>query len=270
MPTPRDARLIAAAELRQWELETEQAPSDALRFWKMAAHGGVQAVTVPEALFPAGERRQQQGDGEDQQQQQAVGVKNENAKQQVSAPLGGNRKARGVKLPVEASKGKEPQQQKQHHQQKQKREPKQANPGSRLDAKNNNQHARETGPGNGVKSAAPAAAEADRYADREVLMAGGSSTAQRESEKDTTPGVDRFGQKIKNPSGDGTRHKGKRLEGPPEGTLTVLGWGWGGEFRLGTGRDGFEIWPRALHPYLKVVQRATRGSNNKIRPELVE
>lgn len=115
---PRDARLIAATELRQWELETEQAPPDALRFWKMAAHGGVHATTVPGALFPTEQTGQQQAEGEDQQeeqqeqeeqkQQRATGAKNATSKQQVSAPVGGNRSARRAKdLPVKTTKGKE-------------------------------------------------------------------------------------------------------------------------------------------------------------------
>ncbi|CBJ30727.1 conserved unknown protein [Ectocarpus siliculosus] len=60
--------------------------------------------------------------------------------------------------------------------------------------------------------------------------------------------VDRFGRKIKTTSKDADRGNVKRLKGLPEGTLIALGWGWGGEFRIGTGRDGSESSPRPLHP----------------------
>ncbi|CAM9305770.1 unnamed protein product, partial [Ectocarpus sp. 13 AM-2016] len=60
--------------------------------------------------------------------------------------------------------------------------------------------------------------------------------------------VDRFGRKIETTNNDADRGNVKRLQGLPEGTLIALGWGWGGEFRIGTGRDGSESSPRPLHP----------------------
>lgn len=53
------------------------------------------------------------------------------------------------------------------------------------------------------------------------------------------PIYDRFGHSVANGS-DSLR---PGLEKPPE-DLTPFAWGWGGEFRLGTGRDGAECWPR--------------------------
>lgn len=53
------------------------------------------------------------------------------------------------------------------------------------------------------------------------------------------PIYDRFGHSVAN--GSGSLRPG--LEKPPE-DLTPFAWGWGGEFRLGTGRDGAESWPR--------------------------
>lgn len=265
LPTRRDARVLAAAELRQWELETEQAPSDELRFWKLAAGGGVHAVTVPDALFAGEKMGQHQGEGGGQQQHQpqqrllALGAKNENAQQQASAQVEGKNSERTENLLVNTSKGNKTKEQK--HQ----REPKLTSPGSGLDDKRKYQNAQETRSGTRggeTASAATAAATADLRVDREVLVAGGSSTALGETETGTPPGVDRFGRKIKVASSDADRHKVKRLDGPPEGTLTPLGWGWGGEFRLGTGRDGFETWPSSLHPHFKVQYAIYETSNS--------
>ena len=52
-----------------------------------------------------------------------------------------------------------------------------------------------------------------------------------------------------------------RLEEPP---LVPLAWGWGGEYRLGTGSDRLEAWPRHLHPNFQA------SVENKNRTRFVE
>lgn len=80
---------------------------------------------------------------------------------------------------------------------------------------------------------------------------GDTDTVVREDCQDSPRKVDRFGRKIK-VVGSADRKQLTRLGGSPEGTLLALGWGWGGEFRIGTGRNGFEVQPRPLHPEFKV------------------
>lgn len=63
----------------------------------------------------------------------------------------------------------------------------------------------------------------------------------------------RFGRHV----ASSEERKASRLDGPPDGTLTALCWGWGGEYRLGTGRDGQEVCPRHVHPKFKVGRRST-------------
>ncbi|CAM9300141.1 unnamed protein product [Scytosiphon promiscuus] len=63
--------------------------------------------------------------------------------------------------------------------------------------------------------------------------------------------MDRFGGRIRALNSSTDHRQVNRLRGPTEGTLIALGWGWGGEFRIGTGRDGLESWPRPLHPDFK-------------------
>lgn len=72
-----------------------------------------------------------------------------------------------------------------------------------------------------------------------------------------TPTTDRFGHLI--------RSSRCRAEGPVEGTLEPLGWGWGGQFRLGTGHDGEKHSPGALHPGFKVRPQGFEWHTDAIR-----
>lgn len=90
--------------------------------------------------------------------------------------------------------------------------------------------------------------------DEQPLIADNSKSPALKGTNPAPREVDRFGRKIKTTSNDVDRGNVKRLKGLPEGTLIALGWGWGGEFRIGTGRDGSEPSPRPLHPNFTVRQ----------------
>lgn len=225
--------MLAAAELRKWELESEQAPPDELRFWKLTAEGGVHAVTVPDALF-ADKRTGQQSERGDQEEQQ-----------QVSARLGHlNASTNIVSMASSKSRGLK-------QQQEQREEPKTTgrDSGRGLDEKNKRAQPKQLG---AHELRPPATTEGHRGdAEEDVPSPDDSSTAVREDGASSPRKGDRFGRKIK-VARNAERRQVTRLGGPPEGTLLVLGWGWGGEFRIGTGRDGFEAEPRPLHPDFKV------------------
>lgn len=198
----------------------------------MTAAGGVHAVTVPDALFAEKRTRQQSG-GVDLGQQQ-----------QVSATLGSRRKSKGT-LPSASSdeRGSNRQQRQRGESKTIGRDIAQELDGTKKRAQHNHLKALDLGP----------AANVPRQGDvgDDVPTPGDSNTFAREDRTSSPPKVDRFGRKIKI-ARNGDRKKNARLEGPPEGTLLALGWGWGGEFRIGTGRDGFEVHPRPLHPDFKV------------------
>lgn len=59
-----------------------------------------------------------------------------------------------------------------------------------------------------------------------------------------SPELDRFGHRVQNSC--------SRRVGLPWGTLELLGWGWGGQFRFGSRRDGEELEPKRLHPAFRV------------------
>lgn len=225
--------MLAAAELRKWELESEQAPTDELRFWKMTADGGVHVVTVPDALF-AEKGTGQQSNGTDQEQQQ-----------QVPAILGSRSEGKNDVPKVRSTdRGS-----KQQHEQRDKPETIVRDVGRGLDRKNNRAQQKQL-EAPGLRPAAAKREHQDDVGDV-VPTAGDGSTAIREDGTKSPPKLDRFGRKIKT-ARSADRQKVTRLGGPPEGTLLALGWGWGGEFRIGTGRDGFEVEPRPLHPDFKV------------------
>lgn len=73
------------------------------------------------------------------------------------------------------------------------------------------------------------------------------SNAATSSPKELPHKVDRFGVQLARSN----KNMMRRLTWPPEGTLEPLGWGWGGEFRIGTGRDGQETTATSLHPDFK-------------------
>lgn len=201
-----------------------------LRFWKLTADGSVDALTVPEALF-ATERFDKQIETVDRQQRQ---------QHQTMSPQESASNASAKPIMVVGSTGPGVME----------RQPKktQLRPtescigvgrGKTIDGISHKKR--------------PAACGSDTsFVDQNGPKASGSNASFPEKENHAPPEFDRFGRRINIASSHADRRKFRRLEGPPEGTLITLGWGWGGEFRIGTGRDGFETWPRPLHPDFKV------------------
>lgn len=230
---PRNARLLAAAALRKWELENEKAPPDELCFWKLTADGGVHAVTLPGSLFAEQPMRQQSNE-EDQEQQQ-----------QTAAPFGSRSESKKV-VSLASFKGRGSKQQQEH---REKPETTGRDISRELNGKPKCEQQKQLG-AHGLRPAAATTAHRGDVED-DLPTPGDSSTAVQESNPVAPRKEDRFGRKIK-VARNYDRQNVNRPRGPPEGTLLALGWGWGGEFRIGTGRDGFETQPRPLHPEFKV------------------
>lgn len=230
---PRNARLLAASELREWELESEPAPADEVRFWKLTAAGGVHAVTVPDALF-AEKRTRRESEGGDQEQQR-----------HMSATSGSRSKNKGTFPTARSEERGANQQQEQRDESK--------TIGTDIAHGSDGTKKRSQPKYLEAHDFGPAEANVARQGDvgDDAPTPSERNTAVREDRTSSPPKVDRFGRKIKI-ARHGDRQKVTRLGGPPEGTLLALGWGWGGEFRIGTGRDGFEVHPTPLHPYFKV------------------
>ena len=215
--TNRNAKQLAAAELREWDLQIERPPVDEVRFWKLTAEGAIDAVTTPDALFarrrPA---HQQQYNHQLRQQQQ-----------------------------------QQKQQQQQHQQQPQQRcqrlKPEFLSSGGVQCTNTTNTPSK----GSSIIPDAGDSSGADRKSAQTEELEEAVSTVCG----DLPCGVDRFGRKIIHCHHP---HEVSRSAGPPVGTLEPMGWGWGGEFRIGTGRDGFEVSPKPLHPDFKVKKTAYR------------
>lgn len=225
----RNARLLAASELRKWELESEYAPFDYLRFWKLTADGSVDTLTIADALF-ATERFDKQNEAVDSQRRQQ--------QQSMSSQVKTSEDS-AKKMMVKGPTG--PAVMEQQRQKPYRRPTESCGGVGRAETSDRTSHKR------------PAACGSDiGLVDQNDPNVCRSNAAFPEEEIHLPPEFDRFGRRIKVVSNHADRRKLKRLKGPPEGTLIALGWGWGGEFRIGTGRDGFETWPRPLHPNFKV------------------
>lgn len=238
----RNARLLAAAELRKWELDSEQAPFDDLRFWKLTADGSMHAFTVPDALFATKRtgRRVEAYEGQQQQQLQTMSTAGTGGESVRRTEVNGSRSRDVLEGQPQAVRRRP--------------DASSSDIGRGLDeTRNGGKHrGKRFAACSSMTATAPAQERSDTgRVDPNVPNPSGSDTAFAE-EKYDAPEFDRFGRRIKVASNHADRLKLRRLEGPPEGTLITLGWGWGGEFRIGTGRDGFEIWPRHLHPNFKV------------------
>lgn len=227
-----------------------------VRFWKMTEQGAVNVVTLPEALFARGHRDSSQIQQQQQQQQPDRHGHVQTARRRKSQHVengqaDGTGSTSSSPATHESRKQRPPQHKERQTLKKKKnstgvvRAKEEARQASKMPS------SRVSGGDIPHESADPidltTANEKDGYdywkSDR------GSSATARKGTAAEGRAVDRFGRIVPNSRG----HKCDRLPSPPKGTTIPLGWGWGGEFRLGTGRDGQEASPRHLHPDLKVT-----------------
>lgn len=250
----RNARLITSAKLRQWELDSEQAPPDNVHFWKLTEDGGVHAVTVPDALFASNERLHQVEGDFGQDGQQGDDDVESRAVQQPLRLI--SSQSRGIKerentpsVQPSLSTGK-----KQQQQQQQRNKYRASTGKNGPDGDINLSVQKRSGADGDISASGSATVDrrVDEATDEQPLAADNSKNTGLQGTNPAPREVDRFGRKIKTTTNDADRGNVKRLKGLPEGTLIALGWGWGGEFRIGTGRDGSESSPRPLHPNFRV------------------
>lgn len=226
----RNAKSVAAKKLRAWDFDTEQLPPEEIHIWKLTTNGAIDITIVPDALFAKdlapNEKKELSTDcvvpgAVDTEEMILPGA---------VTPCASETPTRGWAFP---------------QQQQQQR---------RLSSAQSLNNLKRAGH---VRTESSAEAsnfdttlDADGTGDTHVTY-GYENTSKPHSEAvvaKSSSNVDGFGRRIFN-AGEPEQ---RRQAGPPEGTLELLAWGWGGEFRLGTGCDRNEAAPKTLPAAFKV------------------
>lgn len=249
------------------------------RFWKLTPSGAVHAVTTPETLFPAyyhdeavqktqTQIHQGQKDGSNSttlnsSPQEYIFLKKQDLENRAKA-TGGRAVGAPVVVPTNAAAdgGSNCRRRPNMHQQQQQQQQKQTTlhvddrqtaspaiipttPSAGSHLRGSNDHTLGT---QALRSCGGGSCGAGNEKYPSVSNQEVTNIHNQGSVEGVSVAMDKVGRAIKT---------NVRTAGPPDGTLEPLGWGWGGQFRLGNGREGEELWPKRLHPDFKARSQNT-------------